>query len=131
MRVVIDTNIIVSAFLGGELETILHLLRSDKFRLIVSKKITDEYFNVLSRPKFKIRLAELNDFAALLIIKADSVSPAANVDVITADPSDNMFLAAALEGDVEFIVSGDRHLLEMKAFQEIPILTAREFLNLL
>lgn len=76
-------------------------------------------------------LAKLNAFAALLIIKADSVSPSENVDVIKADPSDNMFLAAALEGDVDFIVSGDHHLLEMKAFQGIPILTAREFLDLL
>jgi hypothetical protein len=42
-----------------------------------------------------------------------------------------MFLAAALEGDVDLIVSGDHHLLEMKAFQGIPILSAREFLNLL
>ncbi len=130
MRVVIDTNIIVSAYLGGELETILHLLLNDKFKLIVSKKITDEYFSVLSRPKFKIKLEELNDFAALLIIKAETVTPTQIGKVEIADPSDPMFLDAALEGNADYIVSGDHHLLEMKVFQDIPVITGRQFINI-
>jgi putative PIN family toxin of toxin-antitoxin system len=129
MRVVIDTNVIVSAYLGGALEGILRAFQAGSFNLIVSKAITDEYFDVLRRPKFQIESDEFDDFASVLIIKADLVSPQTTITAIESDPSDNKFLEAALEGKADYIVSGDAHLLELKAFRGIPILSAREFLE--
>jgi putative PIN family toxin of toxin-antitoxin system len=67
MRVVVDTNIIVSGYLGGALEGIIVAWKSGKFALVVSKAIADEYLKVLRRPKFKIERAEVDDFAALLL----------------------------------------------------------------
>lgn len=129
MRVVIDTNIIVSGYLGGALETIIVAWKSGTFTLIVSDAIANEYHAVLKRPKFKIKRAELDDFSALLLDRAEFVIPLETVNAILADPTDNKFLEAAIAGKVNLIVSGDNHLLELKSFREIPIITAREFVT--
>ena len=129
MRAVIDTSIIVSAYLGGVLAIILRSFKEDKFTLIASKSIADEYFRVLKRPKFKIDSDALDDFSSLLVNKAEFVTPLTNVTAVKVDPSDNRFLEAALEGKVDYVVSGDAHLLELGSFEGIPILTAREFIE--
>ena len=129
MRVVVDTNIIVSGYLGGALEAIIVAWKSGKFTLVVSNAITDEYHEVLKRPKFKIERAELDDFSALLLDKAEFVSPLETISAIVADPADNKFLEAAITGKVNLIVSGDNHLLELKTYGEIPIITARDFIT--
>jgi len=129
IRVVIDTNVLVSAYLGGSLEVILRAFKADQFTLIVSKAIVDEYFSVLSRPKFHIEHSEQDDFAALLLLKADFVSPTETVHAVEADPSDNKFLEAALQGKAVYVVSGDSHLLALKTFRDVSIITAREFVE--
>ena len=129
MRVVIDTNIIVSGYLGGSLETIIVAWKSGKFTLVVSAAIVDEYLKVLKRPKFKIERAELDDFSALLLDTAEFVIPLEEINAIPADPTDNKFLEAATAGKVSLIVSGDGHLLELKTFQDVSIITAREFVE--
>ncbi len=131
MRVVLDTNVIVSAYLGGVLEGIIVAWKSGKFTLVVSKEIVDEYLDVLRRPRFKIKQAEVDDFAALLLDQADFVIPLETLTVVQNDPDDDKFLEAAIEGKANLIVSGDRHLFEIKLFREIPIVTPREFINML
>jgi putative PIN family toxin of toxin-antitoxin system len=129
MRVVVDTNIIVSGYLGGALEGIIVAWKAGKFALVVSKAIADEYLKVLRRPKFKIERAEVDDFAALLLTIADFVIPLESINAIPADTTDNKFLEAAVEGKANLIVSGDGHLLELETFRNIPIITAREFIT--
>ncbi|MDP1545230.1 MAG: putative toxin-antitoxin system toxin component, PIN family [Anaerolineales bacterium] len=129
MRVVIDTNIIVSGYLGGSLEAIIVAWKSGKFTLVVSDVIVEEYLAVLNRPKFKIERAEIEDFSALLLDRAEFVIPLEQVQAVVDDPSDDKFLDAALSGRANLIVSGDGHLLELKNFRDIPIITAREFVE--
>jgi putative PIN family toxin of toxin-antitoxin system len=128
MRVVIDTNIIVSGYLGGALEAIIIAWKSGEFTLVVSKAIAEEYLKVLRRPKFQIESTELDDFAALLLDKAEFVIPLETINVIRDDPADNKFLEAAIAAQANLIVSGDEHLLELQTFRDIPIITAREFI---
>ena len=129
MRVVIDTNIMVSAYLGGALKLIIVSWKSGKFTLVVSDTIADEYSEVLQRPKFQIEQTELDDFFALLLDKAEFVIPVETINVITDDPSDNKFIEAAISAKAKSIVSGDNHLLELKSFKDIPIITAKDFIN--
>lgn len=129
MRVVIDTNIMVSAYLGGALKAIIVSWKSGKFTLVVSDAISDEYHEVLKRPKFQIERAELDDFFALLLDKAEFVIPLETISVIPSDSSDNKFIEAAIAGKARLIVSGDNHLLELKSFRDIPIITAKEFIK--
>jgi len=128
-RVVIDTNVMVSAYLGGKLEAIIVAWIAGKFILTVSNQIVSEYINVLSRPKFKITRGELDDFVALILSKAEFVLTEESIHVVEADPSDNKFLEAAVTGSVDFIVSGDKHLLDLKEFQGVAILAPRAFLE--
>jgi uncharacterized protein len=128
-RVVIDTNVMVAAFLGGRLEAIIVAWIAGNFVLTVSNQIVSEYINVLSRPKFKITRGELDDFVALILSKAEFVLPEESIHVIEADPSDNKFLEAAVTGRVDFIVSGDKHLRDLKEFQGIAILAPSAFLE--
>jgi putative PIN family toxin of toxin-antitoxin system len=128
-RVVIDTNVMVSAYLGGRLETIIVAWIEGKFVLTVSNQIVNEYINVLSRPKFKIARVELDDFAALILSKAEFVVPGESIRVVEADPSDNKFLEAAVTGQADYIVSGDKHLRDLKEFRGIAILTPSAFLE--
>lgn len=128
-HVVIDTNVMLSAYLGGSLEAIIVAWRAGKFALIVSNQVVSEYLDVLSRPKFKIAHDELDDFAALILSKAEFVLPEKSIYAVTADPSDNKFIEAAVAGQADYIVSGDKHLLDLKEFQGIAILTPRIFLD--
>jgi putative PIN family toxin of toxin-antitoxin system len=128
-RVVIDTNVMVSAYLGGRLETIIVAWIEGKFVLTVSNQIVNEYIDVLSRPKFKIARVELDDFAALILSKAEFVVPGESIRVVEADPSDNKFLEAAVTGQADYIISGDKHLRDLKEFRGIAILTPSAFLE--
>lgn len=129
MRVVIDTNSMVSAYLGGALKVIIVAWKSGKFTLVVSDSIANEYQEVLQRPKFQIEQSELDDFFSLLLDKAEFVIPLETINLVVDDPSDNKFLEAAIEGKVKLIMSGDSHLLDVKTFRNISIITAKDFIK--
>jgi hypothetical protein len=129
MRVVLDTNIIVSAYLGGALEAIIVAWKSGEFTLIVSAAIVAEYLSVLRRPKFKLEYAEIDDFSALLIDRAEFVIPLEHLEAVPTDVTDDKFLEAAMAGGANLIVSGDGHLLQLKTFHDVSVITAREFLK--
>jgi len=127
MRVVLDTNIFISAILGGRLGVIIDYWKVGKFKLIVTDTIAQEYLEVINRPKFKIPQAEIIAVSDYLLQLAEFVTSEEEIHIIVADPTDDKFLEAAAAGQVNFIVSGDNHLLELKSFREIPIIAAKEF----
>jgi putative PIN family toxin of toxin-antitoxin system len=131
MRVVLDTNVFVSAVLGPTLQSILAYWRSGTFTLIVSDEIVQEYLGVLRRPKFRLTPEIIDPIMAQIFQLADFVAPDVSIHAVQADPSDNKFLEVALAGKAIYIVSGDNHLLDIKAYQDIRILTAREFISIL
>ena len=127
-RVVLDTNIFISAVLGGRLGVIIDEWKAGKFKLIVTDSIAREYLDVINRPKFKIPQAEIIAVSDYLLQLGEFVTLTEEIHIIVADPTDDKFLEAALAGKVDYIVSGDNHLLELKSFREIPIITAKEFI---
>jgi uncharacterized protein len=129
MRVVIDTNVFISAILGGRLGIIVEEWQAGKFTLIVSEAIAREYLTVISRPKFNISRREIINVTDYLLKTVEFVTPLESVTVVEADPTDNKFLEAALQGKVDYVVSGDAHLLDLKVFRDIPIVSAREFIE--
>jgi len=128
-RVVLDTNIIVSSALGGALVLVLEKWDEEKFTVIVTTDILDEYFQVLNRPKFKLKQETIDKVSTFIYQFSEFVVPEERIHVIKADSKDDMFLEAAIAGKVDFIVSGDNHLLELKEFRSIPIISGREFLD--
>lgn len=130
-RAVLDTNIIVSSALGGALVLVLEKWDQGKFTVVVTSDILDEYFQVINRPKFKLKQETIDKITRYLYQFSEFVVPEEQIRVIQADPKDDKFLEAAVAGKVDFIVSGDNHLLELKDFRNIPIISGREFIEFL
>jgi putative PIN family toxin of toxin-antitoxin system len=105
-----------------------------RFVLITSDSIIEEVQRVLSRPHLKNTFSITEDRILRLVetLKKDAICAIGNADVrgaIPDDPSDEKFLAAALNGKSKIIISGDQHLLDLKTYQDIVILTPRQFLD--
>ncbi len=138
LKAVVDTNIFVSSLLSrkGRPAEILNLWRDARFILVTSPSIISEIKSVLQRPaiKKKYRISsELIDKLILLLEKDALLVPGlSNVSgAVPEDPSDEIFLSAALDTEAQFIVSGDRHLLDLGEFRGVPILAVQEFFELL
>jgi uncharacterized protein len=129
MRVVLDTNIFISALLGGTLRLILDEWKVGKFTLIVTEDVAREYLDVVHRSKFKISAEEIAAITDYLFKRAEFITPLETITVIEADPTDNKFLEAALAGNANYLVSGDSHLLELSNFRGCAIITGREFVE--
>jgi len=133
MRVVADTNIVVSGLLWrGHCYGVLNAARQGVIRLFVSPALLIELEDVLGREKLRARLEQANVRAQDLIhgyaALAGLVRPGKIEPVITADPDDDEVLACARAVQADMIVSGDTHLLALREFDGIPIVTARECL---
>jgi len=128
-RVILDTNIIISSALGGALVFVLEKWDEGKFTVIVTTDVLGEYFEVLNRPKFGLSQETIDKITRYIYQFAEFVIPEEQIRFIEDDPKDDKFLEAAVAGHVDFIVSGDNHLLALKEFRSIPILSGREFLD--
>ena len=129
--VVIDTNVIVSALLfGGKPAKLIQLWKAGQIQPLISKEITEEYLRVLAYPKFN--LSE-NDIGFLLnheilpYFKAVKIKSGRWKTTIEDDPSDDMFIRCAVSGICKIIISGDRHLLDLKTYGKIRILSVSLF----
>jgi len=131
LRAVVDTNIFISeALFGGELEEIVSFWQKEKFVYLLSPQILQEYIKVLSYPKFELTAADIKHIIEKeLILFVEPVKVTVHVKAVKKDSSDDKFLALAVAGKADVIVSGDKHLLELKSFETIPIITGKEFLR--
>ena len=129
-RVTIDTNIIISAVLfGGNPEKLIQLASNQKISLILSHDILAETFYIL-RNKFGWNNNQVESLELMLREVASIVTPQKRVKVIKNDDPDNRVLECAVEGNADFIVSGDKkHLLPLRYYDDIPIITTAAFLE--
>ena len=134
MKAVLDTNVFVSGiFFGGIPRKVLDLIENDKITPCFTPLTFLELKTLLLDEKF-ISLREIlpfsiNDFLEnLKKYSAFYPKPDKILKIIKNDPADNHFLACALLGGASYIFSGDKHLLNLKKFQNIPILTPKQFL---
>ena len=129
IRVVLDTNVFISAMLfGGEAEKAFEIIRK-KYELILSKDVLQEYIRVLSYPKFSLEKEEITFLIEVILLPASlPIKVTTVVNKIKNDPEDNKFLSLALDGKAKFLVSGDKDLLTLKTFRETDIVSIRDFL---
>jgi uncharacterized protein len=124
VKVVADTNVLVSAliFPGGLPEAVYRLALEGKIELVTSRPLLAELGRVLAE-KFGWEPEQAEEAVALLVRLAEIVEPSETISDVDADPADNRVLEAAAAGGAAAIVSGDRHLLELKAWRGVPITT--------
>jgi uncharacterized protein len=129
VRIVLDTNILVSGiFWKGIPYKILECWIEDKFKLLITKEILDEYQKTLA----KISKGKRDDIVntwAMLIIENSIVVNVKHTFKLSIDPDDDKFIDCAVSGNAIYIVSGDSHLLNLKNVMSIEIIKANEFLE--
>ena len=132
VKVVVDTNVLISALVGHGKPRRLITLLLEAHELIVSKEMTTELIEVLRRAKFrKIKNRHVDNFLSILVGRAKLVRVEGRLNVIVEDPDDNLVLGTACGGRANYLVSGDKHLLMLKQFRSIRIVSVREMLELL
>ncbi|MCL1947731.1 MAG: putative toxin-antitoxin system toxin component, PIN family [Chitinivibrionia bacterium] len=129
MRVVIDTNIIISAlFFGGLPDKFLKLVFEEKIKAVASAEIISEYIETDSEFAQKANRRIQSNTLEQIIYPIEIILPKTKVE-ICRDPDDDKFIACAIDGKCKCIVSGDKDLLELKSFKNVEIVTVREFMN--
>ena len=130
MKVVIDTNVLISGvFFGGMPSRVLEAWRDGKIDLVVSPDIVEEYRRVGEELAARFTGVSLAPLLALLVMTAEIIEPPGLPEQISKDPDDDKFIACALAGDCQFIISGDKDLLEVSGYQGVEVVAHREFLE--
>ena len=130
IRIVLDTNVIVSALVfGGVPRGVLELAEAGQCQFFYSEPIQAEVLRVLLE-KFEWPQAMLREALPVLWSMGELVVPRTTVDAVPSDPDDNRILECAVEAQAEAVVSGDHHLLALQKYKFIRIVTPRQFIEL-
>lgn len=126
MKVLLDTNILIATFIthGTCSDLFEHCIRHHE--ILTSKFILDELEGHL-RKKFKFPENDVREAMEILNTVAKVVEPAPLAEPVCRDADDDMVLATALTGNADCLITGDKDLTDLKAFQNIPILKPAEF----
>lgn len=130
MRVVLDTNVLISAYVfpGGTPEAVLRLVLAGRAEMVTSRSLLAEFGRILQR-KFEWAPAMSEEAVRQVARLSSVVEPADALAVVDDDPDDDRVLEAAIAGGASCVVSGDRHLLRLQTFRGIRILTPAAFLD--
>ncbi|HAO10900.1 MAG TPA: putative toxin-antitoxin system toxin component, PIN family [Planktothrix sp. UBA8407] len=135
MKVVIDTNVFVSGWLwGGVPARLLKLAKNQQIIICASEQILAELNKTLSQNKLKPRFRDLGLTVEELqqgteeLVEIYPISERSFPEL--RDPNDGIILATAIAAQADSIITGDRDLLTLENYENIPILTARDFLNI-
>ena len=130
MRIVADTNIFISGIFweGNFSSKVISLWRNRKIDLISSVPIIEELVSNLKGFKIKMDEETVQEWENMILENAVLVEPEEKIDIVKDDSDDNKFIEAAVTGKASYIVTQDNHLLKIKEFRGIKILTPEEFL---
>jgi uncharacterized protein len=131
MKIAIDTNFLVSATqwdYSVSNKLLQNLIRNNA-EIFASKEILDEFAEVLKRD-FQYSKEEVSDIFNKVLQFLTIITPIKKVDIVKEDADNNKIIECALEGNVEYILSYDNHLLKLKEFQGIKIITPEKFLKI-
>lgn len=128
-KVVLDTNVTISAiFWGGYPREVYKNIKQGKILLLSNIEIEKELIRVLSYEKFGLKPFEslpiINDFKKHSIF----INVKSDIEIINEDLTDNIFINCAIDGEANYIISGDKHLLNIKKYKNIEIVKSKDFL---
>jgi uncharacterized protein len=132
IKVVLDTNVLISAIaFGGKPREVLKKIIVGEVELFISQLVINELAGVLASRKFCYN----DEIIDLILAEIESIGnfvyPSIKIDIIKEDPEDNMILECGKTAVVDYIVSGDKHLLNLKKYAGIEILCPSEFLEII
>lgn len=128
MKIVIDTNVFISSFFGGNPKAVVDYWKKGLVTLCLTNAIVDEYMEVLER--MALDKKEISDLLFLFQTGQNCVFTSKTPELkICSDPDDDKFIEAAVALEAKYIVSGDHHLLDVKNYLGIVIVKPKEFLE--
>ena len=131
MKIVLDANIFISSFFwGGNPKAIVERIISGTDELFITKEILDEIEEVVRRPKFHTDNDRINYFISLIEEIGNKITPQILVKNGSRDRTDNKYIECGITANVEYIISGDIHLLELKKYKSIKIVKAKDYLDI-
>lgn len=131
MRMVLDTNVFISSFFGGNPRTVIDLWKDGRLTLCLSQEIFDEYIEVLRRLGLD-NTPELEELLKLFAAGFHIVFTTRTPEIhVVSDPDDDKFIACALALKAGYVVSGDKALVSVQQYQGIRIVTPKEFLEIM
>jgi len=137
MRVLLDTNVLVSTAIKPAGKPAQIFQQADiRYALVCTEHVLDELADVLGRPHLQKNYSDLvaagrrEQFIAVVRSLADMVEPQTTLAAVS-DPDDNHILAGAVEGRADFLVTGDPHLLKLRAYDRCKIVSPDQFLSVL
>jgi len=133
-KVVLDTNTLISGLLwDGNEARVIEKAENKEIKLFISPELIEELEGVLKREKFCNRLEgkeyTVDKAVSKIALIATLIKPTHKINVIQEDSEDNRVLECAVSAKVDVIVSGDSHLLDLKDYSGIDIITTSEFLK--
>jgi len=130
MKIVLDANTFISSFFwGGNPRLVLERVITGKDELFVTKEILDEIESVMERAKFHVHKEEVDYFINSIEEIANRIAPKGQVNNGSNDKTDNKYIECAITANIDCIISGDMHLLELKEYKNVKILTAKDYLE--
>jgi putative PIN family toxin of toxin-antitoxin system len=123
VKVIIDTNVFISGvFFSGPPYKILEAWRDGKVQFVVSSEILQEYHRVGGILGEEFPGIDVSRFLELLTVKSEVVTAPDLPEPVCVDPDDDKFLACALAGKVKYIISGDKHLLQVTGYRGVEVI---------
>ena|SRR3989338_5468644 len=133
MRFVLDTNVFISGIFwsGNYCSQLIYKWKNKEIEIISSLEIVGELIETLK--SFKIQMPEdmIEEWKNLILKNSVLIAPSTKIDIIKEDPDDNKFLETAVDGKADFIISQDKHLLNLKEYRGVKILRPEEAVKLI
>ena len=132
MKAVLDTNILISGiFWKGSSNKVILNWREGKFTLVTSLEAVSEIIKVLKDFKIKLPDDMIKEWVDLIVRNSIILEPKEKILAVKDDSKDDIFIETAVAGNVDYIASQDSHLLKLKEFRGIKIITPEEFNEIL
>jgi len=132
MRVVLDTNVLLSAILfGGKPQHIVESALEGVIRVSISEPMLAELQGVLQRPKFGFGPEAVQSIVSELTTIAEWVIPQTHFDLVKNDPADNHMIDCAIAAEADYLVTGDRHLLRLEECGKTRIVNPDTFVRIM
>lgn len=132
IKAVLDTNVFISGIFwdGNYSSQIISAWRAGRFTLVSSLPMVEELVRILRTFKIKMDEEIIEEWRNIIIENAIIVEPTEKLNLVKADPTDDMFFEAALASSAQYIVSQDNHILKIADYQGIRVISPEEFLRL-
>ena len=131
MKIVIDTNVFVSSFFwGGNPKEVFERVVNGFDELFITDEIIKEIKFVMNCRKFNVNSSEIDDYIKIIEKYSRTIISKSVPESISRDQGDDKILQCGLDGNVDFIVTGDKDLLVIKGYKNIKIIKPKDYLEI-